>query len=215
MSPDPDASPLPPGLDVLRTARVVEWNAAKGFGFLDSEGGRVFLHRRDLKDPVAVPQPGDVVRFRMGRDDQGRPCAQGAVCRGAGWRRLRGQALLVLGLLVLPAAALIHQGLGHWLVAVYALVLSVITYQLYSRDKQAAQANQWRITELTLHTMAMLGGWPGGYLAQVRLRHKSAKKSFLIVFWGIVVVYQYVSLEMLLGWQITNAVWGAVSGSGK
>ena len=75
--------------------------------------------------------------------------------------------------------------LGHmpesWLFA-YAS-LSAVTYVLYAFDKSAARQKNGRIAERTLHLLALLGGWPGALLAQRRLRHKSVKRSFRIVFW--------------------------------
>jgi len=35
---------------------------------------------------------------------------------------------------------------------------------------------------------ALLGGWPGALVAQNRLRHKSSKMSFLVVFWATVLL---------------------------
>lgn len=63
------------------------------------------------------------------------------------------------------------------------LLLSLITYALYYKDKRAAEQGRWRTPENTLHTAAILGGWPGAILAQQQLRHKTKKRSFLIVFW--------------------------------
>ncbi|MCM0084364.1 DUF1294 domain-containing protein [Geomonas sp. Red32] len=60
---------------------------------------------------------------------------------------------------------------------------SLLTFLLYAADKTAARNGAWRIPELTLHTASLLGGWPGGLLAQRLLRHKSSKRSFQLVFW--------------------------------
>ena len=37
--------------------------------------------------------------------------------------------------------------------------------------------------------MAFLGGWPGAWWAQQRLRHKTQKRPFLIVFWLVVAAH--------------------------
>ena len=39
-----------------------------------------------------------------------------------------------------------------------------------------------------LHLIALVGGWPGAYLAQQWLRHKSAKRDFKAMFWFTVVL---------------------------
>ena len=62
-------------------------------------------------------------------------------------------------------------------------VLSVIAFALYALDKSAARNRNWRIPENLLHLLALLGGWPGAWIAQTALRHKTRKRSFLIVFW--------------------------------
>ena len=65
---------------------------------------------------------------------------------------------------------------------------SVITYRCYSRDKTAAQNAGRRIPEPALHLMSLAGGWPGALIAQVRLRHKTRKLSFLVRYWLTVIV---------------------------
>lgn len=62
------------------------------------------------------------------------------------------------------------------------LTLSLATFVVYARDKAAARRLAWRTPERTLHLMALLGGWPGAWYAQRRLRHKSSKSSFRAVF---------------------------------
>lgn len=68
------------------------------------------------------------------------------------------------------------------IIAVYYLLLSLITFIIYAADKRAARRQQWRVRERTLHLLALAGGWPGAWLAQKYLRHKSGKASFLFGF---------------------------------
>jgi uncharacterized membrane protein YsdA (DUF1294 family) len=69
----------------------------------------------------------------------------------------------------------------------YAL-LSGLTFLIYAIDKNAARSQRRRVPENTLHLLALLGGWPGAWLAQQALRHKSSKRSFLWRFWLTVLV---------------------------
>jgi uncharacterized membrane protein YsdA (DUF1294 family) len=79
------------------------------------------------------------------------------------------------------------------------LLLSVLTFATYAMDKAAAQKGEWRTNESTLQLFALLGGWPGGLLAQEWLRHKSSKSNFKAVFWIAVVCNCAV-----LGWLLTK-----------
>jgi len=69
------------------------------------------------------------------------------------------------------------------LVPVVYWVMSLVTFVVYAMDKSAARNRQARTAENTLHGLALLGGWPGAILAQEKLRHKSSKKKFRLVFW--------------------------------
>jgi uncharacterized membrane protein YsdA (DUF1294 family) len=66
--------------------------------------------------------------------------------------------------------------------------LSVLAFAVYAWDKSAARSGAWRTEENTLHTLALLGGWPGALIAQQVLRHKSRKASFRLAFWVTVAV---------------------------
>jgi uncharacterized membrane protein YsdA (DUF1294 family) len=72
--------------------------------------------------------------------------------------------------------------LPKWLLAYYTLI-SVITFLIYWWDKNNARKGKWRTPENNLHTLSLLGGWPGALIAQQTLRHKSSKISFRIGLW--------------------------------
>ena len=74
--------------------------------------------------------------------------------------------------------------------SIYAL-MSAVAFGLYRIDKQRAARGDWRVREITLHVVALLGGWPGALAAQRVFRHKTSKRSFLIVFWTIVALHAF------------------------
>lgn len=90
-----------------------------------------------------------------------------------------------------------------------ALAASGLAYLLYAEDKQRAQLGLWRIPEAVLHFAALGGGWPGAFAAQRRLRHKTAKPGFLLVFWLIVAAHQAVALDCLFGWPVRDHLLAA------
>jgi len=73
------------------------------------------------------------------------------------------------------------------IVAFYA-VISMLAYITYAIDKKAAINNRRRVSEKTLHLLGVMGGWPGAFLAQQRLRHKTQKTAFQVTFWLTVIV---------------------------
>lgn len=85
------------------------------------------------------------------------------------------------------------------LAAIYGL-MSLICFAAYYRDKQFAIKKQQRTPEARLHLYEVLGGWPGGLLAQRLIRHKNRKLSYQLVFWLIVLLHA--ALAGLLLWLI-------------
>lgn len=95
--------------------------------------------------------------------------------------------------------------LGHFplpLAASYGLA-SILTFAVYGVDKSRAQREQWRISEVALHSLEIMGGWPGALIAQRLFRHKNRKVSFQIVFWFIVVAHL-----AFWGWMIARRYGG-------
>ncbi len=66
---------------------------------------------------------------------------------------------------------------------------SAAAFVLYGKDKYRAIQGAWRISEGTLHLVEILGGWPGAYLAQQTMRHKTVKFGYQAEFWLIVAAH--------------------------
>jgi uncharacterized membrane protein YsdA (DUF1294 family)/cold shock CspA family protein len=168
--------------------RLTNWNDDRGFGFITPNGGgsRVFVHRNDF-GRQRRPRGNELVTYELLVDAQKRPNARNVEYVGA--RRSRG--LPAVGAIVAPALALVFfaflagatlQGRMHWAVLAAYAAMSAATYSAYQADKTAAVRRTWRTKESTLHTLALLCGWPGALIAQRWLRHKSVKGPFLITF---------------------------------
>lgn len=85
------------------------------------------------------------------------------------------------------------------------LVMSLVAFAAYAMDKRAAKRGAWRTPESTLHALEVLCGWPGAWLAQRLLRHKSVKTSFRIVFFTMVVLNLAVLAYVIYG--MTSGDW--------
>ncbi|PKH03145.1 DUF1294 domain-containing protein [Psychromonas sp. MB-3u-54] len=68
------------------------------------------------------------------------------------------------------------------------VIASTLTFFIYAKDKRAAQNDEWRTSESTLHMYSLLFGWPGAIVAQQKLRHKSKKQSFRAAFMFTVLI---------------------------
>lgn len=191
-----------------RTARIVEWNGEKGYGFLQTNESRLFLHIRDFVKRDRLPRAGDLIRFRVGYDREGRSCAVDAMHEE---KIPGGELTLTLGitvglLLFLPTVAVLRFAPDLRYVAAYVVGISVLTWFAYAHDKKRAKTRGWRVAETQLHLLEFLGGWPTAFLAQRFLRHKTLKASYRLTFWLIVISHQYAALDSLLSWKITSSV---------
>jgi len=111
----------------------------------------------------------------------------------------------LMPLLILPILGVIDLAKNYqapWGILVY-VVSSAFAYYFYWDDKRRAKLGEWRIPEANLHFWAMIGGWPGAFIAQQQFRHKTKKLSFLLVFWLIVIAHQVVWFD----WLFMDARW--------
>ena len=200
--------------------QIKQWKADKGFGFIETEtGDEVFFHISAFKAPRR-PEVGESVVFSLGYDKQGRRQAtqvqelsfvqqqmaqknqhirrrnaqrqqQSAFAVGQKKRLFMGIGFYVVLVLLASTGAL------SWLVVGWYVLIGIITYLTYAKDKAAAQHNKWRTPESTLHVLSTLGGWVGAMVAQTYLRHKSQKAEFRMTYYLTVLINMAVLLVIL------------------
>lgn len=186
-----------------RLARLVEWNDARGYGFVELvEPGaglphRLFLHIADYRLMGRRPEAGELLHVIPVRQSDGRWRASRAVrAASRAHRRVRADAaqarhlaspttwlppLLVAAFAALAGWAAWRQRLPAPLAWALAAV-NLLAFLAYWQDKRAAQAGARRTPETTLHALELLGGWPAAWLAQQCFRHKTRKPAFRWTF---------------------------------
>jgi len=172
--------------------KITSWNDDKGFGFITPITGdkenNVFIHIKSISNRKQRPETGQLVRYTLSKDNQGRPCADNSVLSN----KLSSQISSLIRYLIpvfSAAAFFCAVGLAVYMekippfIFVLYLFFSLFTFILYARDKSAARKGHWRTKETSLHLMSLMGGWPGALLAQKVFRHKSRKQPFRTIFW--------------------------------
>ena len=190
---------------------IKKWQDDKGFGFIETAAGEsVFFHVSAFK-AQRRPEIGEQVVFTMGQDNQGRLQAKDVQELSfvqqkmaqknqkirqrnhkrsaqaefeAGQKKRLFLGIGFYGVVILLAV----MNKLSWLVIAWYVILGVITYGMYAKDKAAAQNGDWRTPESTLHLLSTLGGWVGALVAQTYLRHKSQKPEFRIVYYLTVII---------------------------
>jgi uncharacterized membrane protein YsdA (DUF1294 family)/cold shock CspA family protein len=197
----------------LRRGQLTKWKDDRGFGFIQPVDGsqEIFLHISEIKDATRRPQVGDTIYYHYVVANQGRKIsACNAFILGARNKptssSLNSKPLsrhpfpilevLLLSMLPLVGSSQFVRMTANPIPLILYPVMSVLTFALYADDKSRAKRGAWRTSEQTLHLCELAGGWIGGFIAQRKLRHKSIKSSYQIVFWAIVALH----LIFWLGW---------------
>lgn len=204
--------------------RITGWKDGKGFGFVTPHdgGARAFVHIKAFEAAPRRPIDGDLVSYATSVDSKGRLNAIDV--RFAGQRlqqkpRARASARrtpaariprLAIGLMfLLIATALMMMDVMPETLWLLYLLLSIASYLAYALDKEVAGNARWRrMPEKVLHVLDLLGGWPGGLIAQQVTRHKTAKTSFQIGFWFTVAL----NLVLLFAWLWHSGVAAGLTG---
>ncbi|MDD2774511.1 MAG: cold shock and DUF1294 domain-containing protein [Gallionella sp.] len=188
--------------------KIINWKDDQGYGFVIQNGSieKSFVHIKAFTHKARRPVEGDLIIYTLTRDEHGRLQASDvqfvANQRIADKTNTPTPSIFPVIFPIAFCGFLIGLFLSGQLpvqVLYIYLGLSVLTFFLYAIDKSAAQNNEWRTKESTLHFFAMIGGWLGALLAQKLLRHKSKKAEFQTVFWATVVINC-----CALGWLVAN-----------
>jgi len=62
--------------------------------------------------------------------------------------------------------------------SLFLLMANGATIAAFGEDKKRATRGEWRISESTLLSLALIGGSPGALWARKRFRHKTRKQPF-------------------------------------
>jgi uncharacterized membrane protein YsdA (DUF1294 family)/cold shock CspA family protein len=175
--------------------RISSWKDDRSFGFItpSTGGSQTFVHISSFVNRSRRPSENDLVTYTLAADPKGRARAVQVQFVGDAPRRTPDNRPVVYAIaaattfLGLLGMAVVLVGFPAEVFVFYAVV-SVVAFVMYWHDKSAARTSRWRTPESTLHTVGLLGGWPGSLVAMQVFRHKSGKPSFQTVFWGTVAV---------------------------
>ncbi|WP_019229614.1 DUF1294 domain-containing protein [Sedimentibacter sp. B4] len=65
--------------------------------------------------------------------------------------------------------------------AIYFIIINLISFVMFYVDKQKAKKDRWRIEEKTLHLTSFLGGTLGSIAAMLLFHHKTRKAGFVAI----------------------------------
>jgi uncharacterized membrane protein YsdA (DUF1294 family) len=109
--------------------------------------------------------------------------------------------LLIVGFIFSQAIVpLSENAYSVWLVA-----WGIATFVTYGMDKLLARLGWWRVPEILLHVLAVVGGFAGGWLGMLIFWHKVRKTSFWVVLFvstlihGAAVYWLYMRGGSILG----------------
>ena len=172
-------------------ANLVEWKDDKGYGFARLPGGtdRVFVHAKSLQPSAPRPKKGDVLELDLVEGRKG-PAAQNVrVLTDFEISHRLPYHVVTATMLFILVQLIVIIGKAPFGIVVYYTAMGALSIYLYGRDKQAAIAGLWRVSETQLLLVDLIGGVIGGLLAQQRYWHKTSKQRYQSRVVAIVVIH--------------------------
>ena len=72
-------------------------------------------------------------------------------------------------------------GLSLPLLPTWLVCVNVVAFAFYGWDKLQAMRDGWRVPEIVLHALSLLGGFVGAWLGRRTFRHKTREPLFLAI----------------------------------
>jgi uncharacterized membrane protein YsdA (DUF1294 family) len=113
-------------------------------------------------------------------DPRNRPALYGSLIAGVA-------AFVVLWLVGLPP-------LVAWMVG-----CSVPAFAMYGIDKRQAQSGGWRVPEIVLHGLALVGGVVGAWAGRAVFHHKTQHVVFTVVLVAASILWAVIAAWAILG----------------
>jgi len=174
---------------------IISWNDKRGFGFIkpNMNKNHIFVHIKCFTNQNRRPEINLPVYYIESVDNEGRPRAINV--EFVGDKAIESKkhnpasisVYVALCFLAIVGISVFINKIPPLVLGIYVLG-SLVTFLWYAKDKSAAQNDRWRTPENTLHIMSLIGGWPGAMIAQQKLRHKSKKQPFRMIFWVTVLM---------------------------
>lgn len=197
----------------LQSGVLVLWNDSKGFGFVrpDKSGeGDWFVHISVMKKGMERrPVAGDKVLFAPDIKFPEKRKLHYLEISGMPYGEVRPD---VHGVMQQPMSVYMRMVvIMPFVLSLYLIwethnpvplfsygFFSVLTMMLYGADKTRSLSGQWRFPEVYFHILQLLGGWPGGLIAQNDFRHKRRKSSYQRIFWMTVAVHAVIWIFVIV-----------------
>lgn len=177
--------------------KLNNWNDDKGYGFVEPNGGgtRAFVHIKSFQNRARRPVNGDLIVYEQVKDGKGKYKAINvrftsdykARSKSSAKPKSRKLGSLVVVTFFIALAATVYLKLLPLQLLYWYVTVSALVFIVYAFDKSAAKHERWRTPESHLHFWSLIGGWPGAFYAQNKLRHKSSKRAFQQIYWVTVV----------------------------
>ena len=145
-------------------ASLVEWKDEKGYGFARLPGGtdRVFVHIRSMQRNTPRPKKGDMLDLVLVEGRKGLAGQDVRILNEVEIAHALPYHVVTATMLFILAQLVVILGKAPFALVVYYTLMGSLSIYLYGRDKQAAIAGLWRVSEAHLLTIDLLGGIIGG-----------------------------------------------------
>jgi uncharacterized membrane protein YsdA (DUF1294 family) len=89
----------------------------------------------------------------------------------------------------------------YWLPILYIVIINTVAFLAMWLDKRKAVKHQWRVAELTLQILGVIGGAIGIIGGMYKLRHKTQKRTFqagaIVGLFFSLIIYCLIGIQYL------------------